>query len=113
MLSDLYDPRGFERGLDVLRHHGDEIQVIQLIDGSEGEPVLKGDLDLTDCETSATRTVTVTERHLRQYRRIYRDFLGQCEKTCRQREVGFIRSTTDVPFEDLVLKVLRRGGAVT
>ena len=113
LVSDLYDPHGFERGLDALRYHGDEVQVIHLTDPTEASPSLLGDLDLLDAETSATRTVTVTERHLKAYRRVYREFLERCRRSCRQREVGYIHNTTDVPFEDLVLRVLRRGGAVT
>ncbi len=112
VVSDLYDPRGFERGLDVLRHRGDEIQVVHLTDASEAEPDVLGDLDLVDAETAAVRTVTVTERHLRQYRRVYADYMSRCERTCRRREVGYLHSTTEVPFEDLVLKVLRRAGAI-
>ena len=112
VVSDLFDPRGFERGLDVLRHHGDEVQVIHLTDRSEAAPALLGDLDLRDAETATTRTVTVTERHLRQYRRLFQAFLDGCERTCRRREVGYLHSTADVPFDELVLKVLRSGRVV-
>ncbi|MHC4443050.1 MAG: DUF58 domain-containing protein [Planctomycetota bacterium] len=112
LISDLYDPRGFEKGLDALRYRGDEIQVIHLIEPGEGNPSLLGDLDLVDCETSAVRSLTINERHLRTYKRVFQAFLRRAEGACRQREVGYIRSTTDVPFEDLVLRVLRHGGAV-
>lgn len=112
VISDLYDPRGFERGLDVLRYHGDEVQVIHLVDPSESAPRLLGDIELQDCETQSARPATVTERHLRRYRQVFKEFLVRCEKACHQREVGYIRSATDVPFEDLVLQVLRRGGMV-
>jgi len=112
LISDLYDPRGFERGLDVLRYHGDDVQVIHLTEASEGDPSVLGDLDLVDTETAAVRSVTVTERHLREYGRVYRGFLARCEHVSRQREVGYVHSTTAVPFEELVLTVLRRGGVV-
>jgi len=112
LVSDLYDPHGFSRGLDVLRYYGDDVQVVHLTDPSEAEPKLLGDVDLVDSETQAVRTVTVTERHLRSYRRVHREFLRQAERNCRQREVGYLHSTTDVPFEELVLKVLRKSGVV-
>jgi uncharacterized protein (DUF58 family) len=112
VISDLFDPRGFERGLDVLRYHGDEVQVIQITDPSEAKPSFLGDLELVDCETGGVRTVTVTERHVRQYERVYREFLERSERICRQREARYLHSTSDVPFEDLILKVLRRAGAV-
>jgi uncharacterized protein (DUF58 family) len=112
LISDLYDQHGFENGLDVLRYHRDEIQVLHLIDPSEGQPTLKGDLDLMDSETGQLRPVTVTERHLKLYRQLYEDFLNRSEHACRQREVDYLRSTTEVPFEELVLQVLRRGGVL-
>lgn len=112
LISDLYDAHGFERGLDVLRFHGDDIHTIHLTEATEAAPSLLGDLDLVDAETGAVRTVTVTERHLREYRRLYAQYLDRCETNCRKREVGYIHATSDVPFEELVLKVLRQGGAV-
>lgn len=112
LISDLYDPRGFEHGLDVQRYHGDQVQVIHLVDPSESSPQLLGDVDLVDCETGSVRPVTISERHLRRYRQVFREFLDRCENRCRQREVGYIRSMTDVPFEELVLRVLRRGAMV-
>jgi len=112
LVSDLYDPRGYGRGLDVLRYHGDDVQVLHLTEPTEAAPTMLGDVDLVDAETHLLRSVTVTERHLRGYRRIFSGFLADCERACRQREVGYIHSTTDVPFEDLVLRVLRYGGAV-
>lgn len=112
LISDLYDPRGFERGLDVLRYHGDDVQVIHLTEPSEANPTVLGDMELLDSETGEVRTVTVTERHLRAYRRCHEDFLHQAERSCRNREVGYLHSTTDVPFDELVLKVLRKSGVV-
>ncbi len=112
LISDLYDPRGFERGLDALRYHGDEVRVIHITDTTEAEPDLLGDVDLVDSETGVVRGVTVTESHLRQYRRLYQDFLTGCDAACRQREVGYLHGTLEVPFEDLILTVLRRGEVV-
>ena len=73
VVSDLFDPDGFEHGLDLLRHHRYEPHVVQIYDRREAEPELKGDLELFDVETGTIRKVTVTERNLRQYRRIFAD----------------------------------------
>jgi uncharacterized protein (DUF58 family) len=112
VISDLYDPRGFEKGLDVLRYHGDEVQVVHMTDPSESNPSLLGDIELQDCETGSLRTVTVTEKHLRAYREVYTAFLKNSERACRQREIGYLHSTTDVPFEELVLRMLREAQVV-
>ncbi len=112
VVSDLFDPRGFGRGIDALRYGGDEVQVVHLTEPSEATPTLLGDFELLDAETQTVRSVTITERHLREYRRVFQQFLVDSERTCRRREVGYIHSTTDVPFDELVLKVLRRGRIV-
>src|SRR5262245_50617778 len=68
VISDPYDPDGFERGLDVLRHHRYEPHILQVYDRKEADPNLLGDLELYDVETGTIQKVTVTERNLRQYR---------------------------------------------
>src|SRR5205807_2702285 len=46
VVSDLYDPDGFERGMDLLRHRRYEPHLVQLFDRREAEPELLGDLEL-------------------------------------------------------------------
>ena len=75
VLSDLFDPNGFQRGLDLLRHHRYEPHVVQIYDRREAEPDVKGDVELLDVETGTIRKVTITERNLRQYRQIFAEFL--------------------------------------
>src|SRR5437763_1248489 len=72
VISDLYDPAGFERGLDILRHHRYEPHIIQVYDPREADPTnMLGDLELFDVESETARKVTVTEKNLRQYRRLF------------------------------------------
>ena len=42
VVSDLFDPGGFERGLDLLRHHRYEPHIVQIYDRREAEPDLLG-----------------------------------------------------------------------
>ena len=74
VVSDLYDPAGFERGLDLLRHRRYEPHIVQIYDRREAEPDLLGDMELYDVESESVRKVTVTEKSLRQYRQISRTF---------------------------------------
>src|SRR5439155_14648467 len=48
VVSDLYDPNGFERGLDLLRHRRYEPHVVQIHDRAEADPNMLGDLELID-----------------------------------------------------------------
>ncbi len=112
VLSDLFDPGGFQHGLDLLRHHRYEPHVIQVYDRRDAEPELKGDLELFDVETQTVQKVTVTERNLRQYKRIFADFLESVARYCNSYGIGNTRSSTDVPFDELLLRMMRAAGAV-
>jgi uncharacterized protein (DUF58 family) len=112
VISDLFDPSGFERGLDVLRHNRYEPHVVQVYDRREADPELKGDLELLDVETQAVEKVTVTERNLKQYRAIFADFLESVQRYCKSYGIGGTCTPTQVPFDDLILKMMRQTGAV-
>ncbi|MEO6808385.1 MAG: DUF58 domain-containing protein, partial [Isosphaeraceae bacterium] len=112
VISDLYDPDGFAAGFDVLRHHRYEPHVVQIYDQNEAEPNLLGDLELYDVETETVQKVTVTERNLRQYRQIFNDFQESVRHYCNTYGLGCTSTTSDVPFDDLILKMMRTAGAV-
>jgi uncharacterized protein (DUF58 family) len=113
VVSDLYDPAGFERGLDLLRHRRYEPHVVQLYDRREAEPAgVLGDLELYDIETEQGRKVTVTEKNLRQYRRLFAAFQQSVQRYCNQYGLGCTRSSTEIPFDELILKMMRLAGAV-
>src|SRR5262245_20255708 len=112
VVSDLYDPAGFERGLDILRHRRYEPHVVQIYDRREAEPDLLGDVELYDVETQSMQKVTVTERNLRQYRRIFADFQQAIQQYCNRYGLGCTRTTTEIPFDELILKMMRTAGAV-
>jgi uncharacterized protein (DUF58 family) len=112
VVSDLFDPAGFERGLDLLRHHRYEPHLVQLYDRQEADPRLKGDLELVDVETAAVRKVTVTERNLRQYQRVFTGFLESVKRYANTYGMGATQTNTDVPFDELLLRMMRAAGAL-
>lgn len=112
VISDLYDPAGFARGLDILRHHRYEPHVIQIYDRQEAEPDLLGDLELYDIETGSLRKVTVTERNLRQYRELFNKFQESVQQYCNTYGIGCTRTSTEIAFDELILKMMRVAGAV-
>jgi uncharacterized protein (DUF58 family) len=113
LISDMFDPGGFERGLDLLRHNRYEPHVIQIYDRREAEPQVKGDVELVDAETGAIQKVTITERNLRQYRKIFADYLESVRHYCNTYGIGGTRSATDLPFDELLLRMMRAAGALT
>jgi hypothetical protein len=71
-----------------------------------------GDLELFDIETESARKVTVTERNLRQYRKLFGEFQERVKAYCSKYGLGCTRTTTDIPFDELILKMMRVAGAV-
>ena len=112
IISDLYDQSGFRTGIDVLRHQRFETHVIQVHTPAEAEPGLLGDVELFDVESEQIRKVTITERKLKQYEQMFQEFLRDVESYCMTYGLSHTRATTDVPFDEVLLKMMRVAGAV-
>jgi uncharacterized protein (DUF58 family) len=112
VVSDLYDQAGFQRGLDLLRHRKFEPHLVQLYDRCEADPKLLGDMQLEDAETGESRKVTVNERSLRRYRRVFLAFLQSIEDYSRKYGLGCTRASTEVPFDQLIMRMMRVAGAL-
>lgn len=110
LISDLYDPAGFEQGINVLRYNRFEPLVIHVTDRSEAKPVLLGDVMLYDCETGEEREVTVTARLLEKYRMAYEEHRHEIELFCASKQVPYFDADVSVPFDELILRIFRRGG---
>lgn len=110
VLSDLYDPAGFERGINVLRYNRFEVFVLHLVDPRDAKPDLKGDVRVYDCETGEEREVTVTAKVLERYRYAYEEYLEEIQRFCTQKQVAYFRADVNTPFDELILRVFRRGG---
>ncbi len=111
--SDLFDPKGFERGLNVLRYGGFDPFVVHVVDEADARPALSGDVLLYDCETGDEREVTVTSGVLTRYEAAYRAYLQEIERYCSSKQVPYVRADVSVPFDELILRVFRRGGFLT
>lgn len=112
LISDLYDPDGFEGGINTLRYHRFEPYVIQVYAPEEVHPPLHGDVRLIDNETGEIREVTITPRVLERYAKAHRAYRRRVEDFCTQKHVPYHAVCTDVPFNQAILDILRRGGLV-
>ena len=112
LISDFYDPAGYEEGINVLRYHKYEPFVIQTIDPKEASPPLHGDLTLVDCETGEPREVTISARLLNEYKKEHERYCKELEEFCTSRAVPCFRTNTNVPFDELILKIFRAGGFI-
>lgn len=112
LLSDFYDVDGIEAGLKYLRYPKNDIFAIHVADRIEAEPNLRGDLRLVDSESGSAREINVTDGLLARYRQAFTQLGERVESFCRRREIGYARAWTSVPFDELVLMILRRGGVI-
>ncbi len=110
LLSDFYDPEGFQQGINTLRYHKFEPFVLQVYDQREAEPKLHGDLALVDCETGDVKEVTISKALLEAYTREHELYCKELEAYCTKYAMPFFRTHTAIPFDELVLKIFRSGG---
>ena len=110
LFSDLYDPAGFEAGINVLRFNKFEPYLVELIDPAEARPALKGDVRIYDCETGEERELTVTDGMLDKMQQAVGDYRASIERFCAQKQVPYFPAGVNTPFDELVLRVFRRGG---
>lgn len=112
LISDLLGGEDAESGIEALCHGGHDVVVIQLLAETEIDPPLDGTLQLVDGETGEAVDATVDEGTRRLYRRRLDQYLRHIESFCRRRGLEYLRVSTAIAFEDIVLKYLRRGAHV-
>lgn len=110
LISDLYDPAGFEQGINVLRYNKYDPYVVHITDKREQKPDLFGDVLLYDCETGDEREVTVTRAVLERFAEVHKQYQVEIERFCSSRQVPYITADVSIAFDELVLRVFRRGG---
>jgi uncharacterized protein (DUF58 family) len=110
LISDLYDPQGFEKGINVLRYNKFDPFVVHVVDKEEARPKLNGDVLLYDCETGDEREVTITAKVLERFADAYGQYLADIERFCTSKTVPYIQADINTPFDELILRVFRRGG---
>jgi len=112
VISDLLDPHGYEDGLLRARHYRVQMFVIHVLADDELAPRLSGELRLVDAETGRAVEVTVDADALRAYAAARDAYLDGVQRFCFRYGIDYLRTTTSVPADDLVLRYLRQGGLV-
>jgi len=110
--SDFFDRAGYEGALKLLLHNGFGVYVVHLMSPEDRHGAPLGDVELVDVELNVRREVTVNETVLAAYTRAYDQYADALERFCLKRGIGYVRTDADVPFQEIVLKVFRRGGFV-
>ena len=75
-------------------------------------PTSRGTSNCSTSRASTIRKVTITERNLRQYRAIFDRFLESVQTYCNTYGIGGTRTSTEIPFDELLLRMMRAAGAL-
>jgi len=110
LVSDFFDPNGFQQGVDLLRFQLYEPCVIQVHDQSEADPQLRGDCRLIDMETGVASETSINESMLRLYKTKFNMFLDSIKNYCLVNDFSCTITQTVVPFDRLVLQMMKANG---
>ena len=113
VISDFLDPAGIEDGLKILTHHKFGIYGLHVIDPTEENPELVGDLNLVDSETEDVLPVSVRRSTIETYREFFDKHCAHIRRFLNSYNGHYIKVPTTTGLEDLVLKVFRREGLLT
>ena len=109
ILSDLLDPKGFEKGLEAFQHRKFDITLLQVLNHEELFPSLRGYIVLNEVETHETKKTTLDGALLTLYREKMRGFLEKIKDFCIESGTDYYLSDTSIPFEDFLLEYLTKG----
>ncbi len=112
VLSDFLDKGGYEAGLRYLMARNMDVYAIHILSGEEVDPPMTGDLKLTDAEDGDLAEVTMSAPLLKRYKATLAAFRGGMQDFCTRRGISYLFTTTQVPFDRLVLGYLRQRGLV-
>lgn len=110
--SDLLHRDGAWEHLKCLVRGGLEPYCVRVLTTDEVSPSLEGDLRLVDAEDASGVDVSISPKLLQLYDAARTEYDRRLDSFCRSRQMTLVPTTTDQPFEGLVLDVLRARGLV-
>ena len=112
VVSDFLDKNGYETALRYLVARSFDVYVIHVLSQEEINPPQTGDLRLVDAEDGDFAEITITAPLLERYKRTLDAFKDGLRDWCSKRGIHYTFTTSDAPFERLVLEYMRRNGLV-
>lgn len=110
LISDFMDKQGFEEPLRYLLARQMDVYCVQVLSPEEITPEVVGDLRLLDTEDEDVAEVTVSAALLKRYQRNLAEFRGSLLQFCTNRGIACLFTSTQEPFDRLVLNYLRQRG---
>ena len=102
------DPDGFEDALRQIAGSQGESWLIHLLSQSERNPEQAGDLRLRDIEDGSHVDVSFTSAVLDAYQHVLASFCDEVRQVCHRYRIQPVEVTTNIPFDQVVLEMLRQ-----
>jgi uncharacterized protein (DUF58 family) len=113
IVSDLFDPHGWRGAVEELANKKYQLLVIHIVDSRELEPPSSGDVMMRDVEDGRERRFFLDAPLRRRFQEELSGYFNEIETACAARGIDYLRTTTQVPFDEFVLQTLRQVSSVT
>jgi len=110
LISDFLSPDGYEDGLTHLLARHNDVYVFHVLAPEELNPEFLGDWRVVDSETGATQEVSISRGQMKKYQQTVNAFCQRLKEYCTHRGMNYLFTSTGEPFEDLMLKYIRKAG---
>jgi hypothetical protein len=104
VVSDFLDAGPVTSALTLCRASGHDLALVQILDPSELDPELEGDLSLVDAETGQTLEVTADPAAIEAYLLRIAGLAEELRSFARRTGATYVRATTD----ESLLAIVRR-----
>jgi hypothetical protein len=109
IISDFFDPQGYQDGLKALAYRDFDINLIQVMDHEELHWSKIGHLLLNECETGEKKVTFVDKNLLELYRKKINEFIAGIKSYCGHYGMNYFLCDTRIPFENLITDYLTKG----
>ncbi len=113
IISDFFDPDGFEEALRIFRYGRHHVVAVQVLDKRELNPFMAGDVELVEVESGRRISVTATASLIERYRQELKRYTKSLESYCRQHAIPYFLTVSGDDLDMLILDFMRKGGVFT
>jgi hypothetical protein len=108
IISDLFDPVGWRAALEELAIKKYQLLVIHILDPQEISPKPWGDVALNDVESGRERRFFLDTDLIHRFQEELAGYFNEIETVCSSRRIDYLKTTTELPFDEFVLQTLRQ-----
>jgi len=111
IISDFWDREDYHAGLQCILQRKFDVSLIQVTSQAELNPQVLGPVNIRDIESSYAManplTLNLSEGAIRRYHQLVQEHNQELAKFCGSYGISYIQTTTDKPFEELILKYMQ------